>query len=126
MRFPMPAYPCDFEIPDDWIAEAEFSGFQPHGPAYLSSANAILLPLNKVEPLVRSNSYPLNFRGLGRDRFVNLLRGFVANDLVPAVPAIVLPVADVCSGTFRYRICNGVHRYYASIAAGYSMIPAEL
>jgi hypothetical protein len=27
MRYPMPHFPCEFEIPDDWIAEAGAQAF---------------------------------------------------------------------------------------------------
>jgi hypothetical protein len=126
MRFPMPNYPCDFKIPDNWIAEAGFRDFKAKRPAYLSSANATLIPLDLVEPLIRFMGYPLDFRGFSRERLVSVLRGFVANDIISAVPAIHLPVREFCAGTFRYRVCDGVHRYYASIAAGFSMLPADL
>jgi hypothetical protein len=126
MQVPMPSYPCEFEIPDDWIAEAGFKGFRAKRPAYLSTSNAELIPLDLVEPLFRSIEHPLDFHGFNRERFVSVLKGFVADDVIPAVPAIHLPVREFCAGTFRYRACNGVHRYYASIAAGFSMLPADL
>ncbi|WP_027515683.1 hypothetical protein [Bradyrhizobium sp. WSM1417] len=126
MRFPMPNYPCDFEIPDAWIAEAGFAGFKAKQPAYRSSSDASMIPLEQIEPLGRFKSHPLDFRGFSRERLVRVLKGFVADDTIEAVPAIRLPVRDFCSGTFRYRVCNGVHRYYASIAAGFSMLPANL
>ena len=126
MRFPMPSHPCEFEIPDDWITEAGFKGFRAKRPAYLSTPNATLIPIELVEPLFRSVGHPLDFHGFSRERMVSLLKGFVADNIIEAVPAIHLPAREFCAGTFRYRVCNGVHRYYTSIAAGFSMLPADL
>jgi hypothetical protein len=52
---------------------------------------------------------------------------FVAGDIIEAPNAIELPDdRDFCRGQYRYRICDGVHRYFASIAAGYTLIPLRL
>ena len=49
MRFPMPHYPCEFEIPDDWLSEAGVIGFTPMTASYRSTAG-ILVPLTAIEP----------------------------------------------------------------------------
>lgn len=41
-------------------------------------------------------------------------------DGAPMPPVVVL---DVASGSFRYRLNDGFHRFRASIALGYSHIP---
>ena len=38
MRFPMPHYPSEFEIPDDWLREAGVIGFTPLTTSYHSTA----------------------------------------------------------------------------------------
>jgi hypothetical protein len=53
MRFPMPNYPCDFEIPDDWLSDAGMGGFVPTANAYRSIASAVLVPLREIEPPYR-------------------------------------------------------------------------
>jgi len=126
MRFPMPNFPCEFEIPDDWITEAGFMGFRPTTEAYRSTPNAVLIPLMHIEPLVRFAAHPMDFRGFERARLVRILRGIVIGDVIEPAPAIELPVREFCAGSFRYRVCNGVHRYHASIAAGFSMLPVDL
>ena len=45
--------------------------------------------------------------------------GFVAGDEIEAVPAMELPLYEFCGAPYRYRACNGYHRFYASIAAGF-------
>lgn len=34
MRYKMPNYPCDFDIPDAWLIEAGMDGFVPSGRTY--------------------------------------------------------------------------------------------
>ncbi|MET4323711.1 hypothetical protein ABIC02_007501 [Bradyrhizobium sp. RT5a] len=49
MRFEMPMFPCEFELPDDWLAEADWLDdfghrtFQPAGEAYRSTSEAMLV-----------------------------------------------------------------------------------
>jgi hypothetical protein len=99
------------------------------------SAQAYSLPLDLGGPVGAARPgraagqiggilYPLDFRGFGREWLINILKGFVADDLIEPVPAIELPVRDFCAGTFRFRVCNGLHRYYASIAAGFRWLPS--
>lgn len=132
MRFAMPIYPCEFELPDEWLAEAGWLDdtgckiFQPGTTAYCSTSDATPIELSLIEPLGRHHGYEKDFQGFDRERMVRILAGFVAGDLIEAPEAIELPEREFCRGLFRYRICNGVHRYFASIAAGYSMIPLRL
>ena len=132
MRFQMPLFPCEFELPDDWVAEAGWLDdvgrriFQPNQSAFNSTSDAVLIDLSLVEPLGRGRGYEKDFRGFDRERMVKILRGFVEGDVIEAPEAITLPDREVCQGLYRYRICNGVHRYFASIAAGYARIPLRL
>jgi hypothetical protein len=43
-----------------------------------------------------------------------------------ALGAIGLPAREFCDVPYRYRVCNGYHRFYASIAAGFIMLPLKL
>jgi hypothetical protein len=51
------------------------------------------------------------------------LQGFVAGDEIEPVEAIELPGREFCDAPYRYRVCDGYHRFYASIAAGFAMLP---
>jgi hypothetical protein len=67
MRFPMPHYPGEFEIPDDWLAEAGMADFKLAGVAYRSSNPAArLIPMTAIEPAPRLTSTPKDFRELAR------------------------------------------------------------
>lgn len=132
MRFTMPMYPCEFELPDDWLAEAgwlDSAGrriFQPTHPAFHSTSKATLIDLALVETMGRNHGYEKDFRGFDRVRLIRILKGFVAGDDIEAPEGVELPDRDFCRGPFRFRICNGVHRYFASIAAGHELIPLRL
>ena len=47
MRFLMPKFPCDFEIPDDWLSEAAALGFTPTASTYRSSPDGLIVPCGR-------------------------------------------------------------------------------
>src|SRR5262245_28723494 len=70
MRYAMPNFRCEFEIPDDWLTEAGAVGFIPPSTAYHSSSDAILVPLVDIEPPYCSLTIIKDWRGLtGRGLF---------------------------------------------------------
>jgi hypothetical protein len=127
MRYLMPNFPCEFEIPDDRLAESGIGNFSPRTTAYRSSADVRPITLVKVAPLLRFKSVPKDWRGLEQNRFVDLLKGFVADDFIPPVPVVQLPDSNhLVRLSYRYCIGDGFHRYYASILAGFSHLPATV
>lgn len=125
MRFQMPHFPCEFEIPDDWIADAGARGFVPGTAAYLTSGAAHDAPLTQVEPPPRLPHVQLSWRGLDLERFVRVLRWIVEGVPVEAVPVVEMPFVDLGSSPYRFRVRDGVHRFYASIAAGFTHLPLD-
>ena len=127
MRFPYPVFPAEFEIPDDWWREAGMAGFTPAGPSYLSSGQAVpIIQLREIEPPFRYPEHPKDFRGFDRSRLVRLLSGFVTGAAIEPVPLRVLPETEFSHAPFRYRVRDGYHRFYASVAAGYTCLPGEV
>jgi hypothetical protein len=132
MRFPMPNYPCEFEIPDAWLAEAGMEGFSRTGPAYRSTPEAALVPLREIEPPYRKPAMAKDWRGFERARLVFILKGFIAGAEIEPVPLLGLPAGTfvvptfVRPGPYAYQIRNGFHRFYASIAAGFESLPAVI
>jgi len=45
---------------------------------------------------------------------------------IPPVPVVALPPADDPAAPFAYRVCDGFHRFYASVAAGFEMLPVVI
>jgi len=122
----MPHLPCEFEIPDDWLVEAGALGFSPKRAAYRSVLSAAAAPLTEVEPPPRLVGYPLSWRGLDRTRFVRILNGMVTDAEIEPVPVVEMPFVDLVPSPYRLRVANGVHRFYASVAMGYSHLPVDL
>jgi hypothetical protein len=124
MRYQMPNFPCEFEIPDAWLAEAGIQGFAPSAPAFRSSADAVLIPLAQIEPPVRFAAYPKDWRGFSRERMVRILKWFVTGAEIEAVPLLRVSSADeITPPQFQYRVRDGYHRFYASVAGGFERLP---
>jgi len=121
MRFSMPYLPCEFEIPDDWLSEAGFTGFRPNGSAYRSSVPALCVPLTQIEPIVRNVTQPKDFAGFERGRLVHLLKRIVAGDEIDPVDGMKLPslksaeslIVIVCAtafiGSMRQLLPDSMH-----------------
>jgi hypothetical protein len=124
MRYAMPYFPCEFEVPDDWLAEAGMDGFVPKTAAYRSSSNALSVPLTAVEPPGRALTVAKDWRGLDRTRLVSVLKGIVAAAPIEPVPLLALPVYEFGPNTYRFRVRDGFHRFYASIVAGFECLAA--
>lgn len=109
-----------FEIPDEWWEFADMPSFKPRTNFYLYPLNTKdvqIVPLAAIEPLRRDEGTPL----FVKSRLVPVLFGLQQLSL-GALPPIELHPNRV--GPFSYRIRNGCHRYFASVAAGYTDIPA--
>lgn len=125
MRFPLPLLPAEFEIPDEWWAEAGMSRFTPAATAYRSKAGATHIPLRDIEPPVRQPDVTRDFRGFDRSRMISVLAGIAANEEIAPVPVLILPrLPDISHAPFRFRALDGLHRYYASVAAGFEHLPS--
>ena len=116
-----------FDIPDTWWFKAEMAEFQPKAPQYradlsdLDGQTILSVCVGKVEPL---RSRKLN-NGYGlfsdEERVVKILRGFIENTETPPVQVVKQPPGS----DYVYRLYNGTHRFYCSVAAGFSHVPAE-
>jgi|SRR6516164_2105926 hypothetical protein len=126
MRFPMPNYPCKFEIPDVWLTEAGMDGFTRTDRAYRSTATAVAVPLREIEPPYRTPWTPKDARGFERTRLVSVLSAIAKAAEIEPVPLLKLPAVDFPPAPYAYRVRNGYHRFFASIAAGFECLPAVI
>ena len=128
MRFRMPNYPCEFGIPNEWWAEAGMVGFSPSNSASAdrSSTAAMLVPLQTILPPPRFPTAPKDWHGFERARLVSLLKGIATGVEIEPVPLLKLPQDDVWRMPYRYRMRDGFHRFYVSIAAGFKCLPAVI
>jgi hypothetical protein len=124
-------YGVSDELPDDWWAEAEMIDFLPIHRTYRVSPDdaqdptfceVCILDIAPLGPMRQNigifrddicNGIP------ARERVLKILRGFKNGDAIGAVP--VLPT-DFGS-PYKFRLTDGTHRLYCSLAAGFTHIP---
>jgi len=76
-----------------------------------------IIPLSEIEPPQRNKGIP----PFKKYKLVPVLFGFLCPE--PTLPPIEIEKLPEKSA-YAYRVHNGYHRYYASIAVGYDKIPA--
>jgi hypothetical protein len=117
--FTVPGSSVEFEVPDDWWQFCDMEAFRPATTFYLYSqrdGGVQTVPIAEVRPPERSAGVV----GFHKNRLAPILLAFPSDRCsVPAVP--VREFAD--GGRYRYEVLDGYHRYYASIAAGYTRLP---
>ena len=124
MRFSMPHLPQEFDISDAWLKEAGVNGVWPATDSFKSSPGAALIPLTEIEPVARFKTTPKDGGGFDRDRLVKILRRIISEAEIDPVPVMKLPYLDLSPSPYRYTVKDGFHRFYASIAARFSELPA--
>ncbi len=111
-----------FEIPDSWWVSAGAQGFVPQGPAFAASSSpewpTTLVPLVDVEAPRRTPGVI----GLDEDRTVSVLRAFRSAAPLPPLEVHQPPEPKRC----KFRVRDGYHRYYASVAAGFECLPVSV
>jgi hypothetical protein len=121
MHFLTPRGDIKFFIPDDWwefseVANGDFSAGGGYYPPAVS--NFILAELKDIAPPERVTE-GLSFR---KYKLIPVLFA-----LAVASPECTLPLVEVSDmdvgAPYKYRVVNGYHRYYASVAVGYSKLP---
>lgn len=110
-----------FDIPDEWWIEAGMQDWNRNGRNHYLPTKGTdyeLIDIRKIELPYRSEGTPL----LGRERLVSVLRGFrlIGQRLPPVWVSGPWPDCSV-----PYKLRDGFHRFYASVAVGFSMVPAE-
>ena len=117
MRFSAPP-DVQFEIPDEWWAFADMDKFSPRTDYYIYSqkqAEIQIVPLAGIKPPTRSPGTPW----FKKYKLMPIFFAFQSPECELS-PIEVLPVD---ARPYRFKVYNGFHRYYASIAAGYTQIP---
>jgi hypothetical protein len=94
MRCAMPNFPFEFEIPDDWLTEADVVGFKPTTAACRSTSNAMSVPLVAVESPYRVLTVVKDWCGFDRSRFISVFKGIVTATEIEPVPLLQLPLFE--------------------------------
>jgi hypothetical protein len=119
-----------FELKHEWWVEAGMQGFvasflsYPVNPESFPDRRVHQIPIREIAPVLRELSDGVlnndSARGLiAKDRAIHILQGFLTNAMLPPVEVVALPE---CS-PYRYKLTHGAHRFYLSIAAGFTHIP---
>ena len=126
MRFRFPLLPAEFEIPDAWWSDAGMNAFCARAPAYRSALGAIAVPLREIELPFRNVEAMRDWHGFDRERLVRILSGIAADIVIAPVPVSTLARTGFPESPFHYRIRDGLHRFYASVAAGFECLPVVI
>ena len=114
------------ELPDDWWAEAGMVSFVPTSNSYRveqSSHEAIQeVSIEDVGPVLRNPIFRDGSEGEGtaRERVVRILRNFRLGQHTHPVNV----VGGKLEYRHRYKLTHGAHRFYCSLAAGFTHVPA--
>jgi len=123
----------EINLPDEWLREANMLHFAPKGSSYLVDSDAVRdrdifeVCVGDVAPVRRDPGVPIfnsdkDTGRTARDRVVSILRGFLSGAKLPPVEVVSLPDGQV----HRYKLVAGTHRFYCSLAVGFSSVPAVI
>ena len=120
MKFTTPNAGKEFDIPDEWWEFSEMTFFQPNSGGFYYcdhfKNNIQVVSLTEIEPPVRNEGIPL----LKKEKLVPILFAFrLQENPLPPVEVHRLTTPSL----YKFRIHNGYHRFYASVAVGYTMLP---
>lgn len=122
MQFRVPDRPIEFDIPDEWLKAANAREFSPKTRGYLASSDlrwpTTLIRLSEIAAPVRN----VGVRTLDEERTVSILRAITSGQTLPAIEADIPPQAS----QFKYRVRDGYHRFYVSVALGFSHLPLSI
>ena len=119
MKKSIPGTDLEFERPEDWWLFCDLSirnvndyKYYPHNGSLRETEIA---NITHIEPPVRNNGIP----PFKKHKLVPILLAFTSPEC--ALPPVEVSVNN--SGPYKYTVTNGYHRYYASLAVGYTMLP---
>ena len=107
---------AEFSFPVEWWNEVGMPAFERQSPYYLWDAlPELFVRIDAIEPP------PMDYEGLDHVRMVSVLHAIVSRTALPPVE-----VEELSLGDYHYRLHHGAHRFFASVAVGFTLIPARL
>jgi hypothetical protein len=125
MKFNTPTPGIPFEIPDEWWGFAEMEAFKLDGARFYHYREVApdlevdAVPLTDVEPPLRNAGVP----PFKKYKMVPVLFAFTSPEC--KLPPIKVEAVEPPS-RYRFKVRDGYHRYYASAAVGYPLIPVVI
>ena len=107
----------EFEIPDVWLVRSGLIGASLAADHFVSDEAETVLDIRQVKSPARGRGV----RWFDEGRMLKILAAFVSDQSLPPVDVDRPP-----QGRLPYRVRDGFHRYYASIAAGFSELPVRI
>jgi hypothetical protein len=113
------------DLNDEWWAEAGMHNFVPTAQAYRSDQDAVEVCIADIGPVDLQRQLIGMFKdnadvGIpARERVLKILWGFRCGETIPPVKIVG---GDAGYG-YKYRLKDGAHRLYLSIAAGFTHVP---
>ncbi|WBU27618.1 hypothetical protein OOZ54_13165 [Rhodopseudomonas palustris] len=104
-------------IPQSWIWEARLGVFRPSTKAFLCDEPHTLVPMECIVPPKRNEGVELDEDGFGKARAMWILARIYNAEPIP--PIRLAP-------NVPHDVRDGFHRFYISLALGYSHIPADV
>ena len=119
MKKSIPGTDLEFEIPQDWWLFCDMNIRNVDDYKYYQHNGSLketkIADITHIEPPTRGNGIPQ----LEKYKLVPILLAFTSPEC--ALPPVKVSVYN--SGPYKYKLTNGYHRYYASLAVGYTMLP---
>ena len=121
----------EFELDCAWWTEAGMEKFAPLTRAYVAKSSQtdgrsiIEVPIEDVRAVSRKPGIGIfndNEDSTARERVVRILGGFVSGEKIRPVEVKCEPPES----PYRYKLHDGTHRFYCSLAAGFSHVPAVI
>ena len=114
------SYPIEFEIPDSWLREVGCILHKPLRLAYLATSDpewpTVNISLRQIQAPMRDPG----ITGLHQERTISLLGAYLNNTPLPPVEVHKLPDREY------YEVRHGFHRYYTSVAFGFTSLPVSI
>ena len=121
MKIKIPGGTGEFEIPDEWWRSAGMEDFVPRTAYYntdLSACSEILL-VEEVEPPLREKC---EFWFRNRETVIEVLEKIRSGEKLDPIEVW----SREKSNSKKFKVRDGFHRFYLSIAAGYSKLPVKI
>jgi len=109
-----------FTLLASWWTESGMEGFERRSKSYRFAAapNISLVALEDIAPMKMDDRLHLGHGGFSRRRMTEVLRAIASDRALPPIE-----VVEPWHSPYKYVIGGGVHRFYGSVAAGFSQIP---
>jgi hypothetical protein len=109
-----------FDIPDEWWVCTDMDRFsRGESQFWAGSQNVQIVPLAEVEPPSGDAGIP----PFKKYKLIPVLFGFQSPE--SSLPPVHVLLKNF-PGPYRFKVYDGYHRYYASVAAGYPNLPVVL